>query len=87
MDCRNRQFRSRKSANAWPIHALLQRGEIPRGDAGPVTSLPERTARSLLSRLSDGGLIASSTPKGPVSLRFTTTSAETLFPRLFVAQG
>ena len=69
------------------IHALLQRGEIPRGDAGPVTSLPERTARSLLSRLSDAGLIASSTPKGPVSLRFSTTSAETLFPRLFVAQG
>jgi Fic family protein len=69
------------------IHALLQRGEIPRGDAGPVTSLPERTARSLLSRLSDAGLIASSTPKGPVSLRFNTTSAEALFPRLFVAQG
>jgi len=51
------------------VHALLQRGEMPRGDAGPVTSLPERT------------------PKGPVSLRFNTTSAEALFPRLFPAQG
>ena len=69
------------------VHALLQRGEMPRGDAGPVTSLPERTARQLLSRLSDSGLIASSTPKGPVSLRFNTVSAETLFPRLFPAQG
>jgi len=69
------------------VHALLQRGEMPRGDAGPVASLPERTARQLLSRLGDSGLIASSTPKGPVSLRFNTTSAETLFPRLFPAQG
>jgi Fic family protein len=69
------------------VHALLQRGEMPRGDAGPVTSLPERTARQLLSRLSDAGLVASSTPKGPVSLRFNTTSAETLFPRLFPAQA
>lgn len=69
------------------VHALLQRGEMPRGDAGPVTSLPERTARQLLSRLGDAGLIASHTPKGPVSLRFNTTSAETLFPRLFPAQG
>lgn len=69
------------------VHALLQRGELPRGDAGPVTSLPERTARQLLSRLVDAGLVASSTPKGPVSLRFNTTSAETLFPRLFLAQG
>lgn len=69
------------------IHALLQRGEMPRGDAGPVTALPERTARQLLSRLIDAGLVASSTPKGPVSLRFNTLSAETLFPRLFPAQG
>lgn len=69
------------------VHALLQRGEMPRGDAGPITSLPERTARDLLSRLSDADLIASTTPKGPVSLRFNTASAETLFPRLFPAQG
>lgn len=69
------------------VHALLQRGEMPRGDAGPVTSLPERTARDVLSRLSDAGLVASRTPKGPISLRFDTTSAETLFPKLFPAQG
>lgn len=68
------------------VHALLHRGEMPRGDAGPVTSLPERTARDVLSKLSDAGLVASTTPKGPVSLRFNTTSAETLFPRLFPAQ-
>jgi Fic family protein len=67
--------------------ALLQRGEMSRGDAGLVTTLPERTARQLLSRLIDSALVGSETPKGAVSLRFTTSSAETLFPRLFPAQG
>jgi Fic family protein len=66
---------------------LLQRGEMPRGDASLVTALPERTARQLLSRLIDSGLVRSQTPKGAVSLRFTTSSSETLFPRLFPAQS
>ena len=67
--------------------AVLHRGELPRGEAALVTGLPERTARQLLSRLIEAGLLASSTPKGPVSLRFDSTSAETLFPRLFPAQA
>ncbi|HXK18950.1 MAG TPA: hypothetical protein VNG33_14160 [Polyangiaceae bacterium] len=66
---------------------LLQRGEMARGDASVVTALPERSARQVLSRLVDAGIVASDTPKGPVSLRFTTTSADALFPRLFPAQG
>jgi Fic family protein len=67
--------------------AILQRGEIARGDAALVTNLPERTARQVLSRLTESGLVASTTPKGAVSLRFGTVSAEALFPRLFPAQG
>ena len=67
--------------------ALLQRGEMPRGDASAVTGVPERTAREALRRLIEHGLVASATPKGPVSLRFTTTSADVLFPRLFAAQA
>jgi Fic family protein len=67
--------------------ALLQRGEMPRGDASVVTALPERSARQVLSRLVDTGIVASDTPKGPVSLRFSTASAEMLFPRLFPAQA
>jgi Fic family protein len=66
--------------------ALLHRGELARGEATQVTGSAERTARQLLSRLVDSGLVASSTPKGPVSLRFDTISAEALFPRLFPAQ-
>jgi len=67
--------------------ALLQRGEMPRGEAQLIVGSSERTARGVLSRLIDAGLVASDTPKGPVSLRFTTSSAETLFPRLFPAQA
>jgi Fic family protein len=68
------------------VRALLHHGEIPRGDAALITNQPERTARAVLSRLIDTGLVASATPKGAVSLRFTTLSAEALFPRLFPAQ-
>lgn len=69
------------------VRALLHRGEMPRGDARLVTRLPERTARLLLSRLVDARLVGSATPKGPVSLRFDSQSAEALFPRLFPAQA
>ncbi len=67
--------------------ALLQRGALPRGEASLVTGSAERTARQVLSRLVDAKLVASETPKGPVSLRFTTSSADVLFPRLFPAQA
>jgi Fic family protein len=66
--------------------AILLRGEMPRGEASLVTGAPERTAREVLSRLTEVGLVTSKTPKGPVSLQFTSGSAETLFPRLFPAQ-
>lgn len=67
--------------------ALLTRGELPRGEAAQITGSAARTARQVLSELVDAGLVASDTPKGPVSLRFTSESAETLFPRLFPAQA
>jgi len=59
------------------------RGEVPRGDASRVTGLGDRAAREVLARLIEAGLLASRTPKGPVSLRVSATAAETLFPRLF----
>lgn len=65
---------------------VLRRGSIPRGEAARITGRSERGARDQLKRLTDGGLLASTTPKGPVSLRFTSDSAETVFPRLFPAQ-
>lgn len=61
------------------------RGEFDRGEAARVTGLPERSARRVLNDAVAAGLLASDTPKGPVSLRFPPGDAEAMFPRLFQA--
>jgi len=65
------------------LEEALVRGEIERGEATRITGLPERTARRVLNDVIDAGLLASETPKGPVSLRFPSDSLEILFPRLY----
>ena len=65
------------------LDAVMQRGEIDRGEAPRLTGLPERSARRVLNTLVAEGLLASTTPKGAVSLRFPASSLEILFPRLF----
>jgi Fic family protein len=71
-------------AEASPLlEQTLQRGELPRGDAGRVTGLKERSARDLLAALVSDGILGSDTPKGAVSLRFPLHAVEILFPSLF----
>ena len=65
------------------LDAAFNRGEIERGAAPGITGLPERTARRVLNGTIAAGLLASSTPKGPVSLRFPDEALETLFPKLY----
>jgi len=65
------------------LEYLLWAGEMPRGEASRRTGLKERSAREVLSGLVERGLVASATPKGPVSLRFPVAAAERLFPLLF----
>lgn len=65
------------------VQDVLLRGEVPRGEASRITGLRDRAARDVLSQLTAAGLLASVTPKGPVSLRISATAAESLFPRLF----
>ncbi|MFT4027411.1 MAG: Fic family protein [Novosphingobium sp.] len=68
------------------LHLLLEalrRGEFERGEAPRLTGMPERSARRVLKDLTRAGLLASSTEKGPVSLRFPSDTLETLFPRLY----
>jgi Fic family protein len=67
------------------LEAAVIRGEIERGDASRITRLPERTARRILNDAIAEGLLASDTPKGPVSVRFPPALAEALFPRLYLA--
>lgn len=65
------------------LQEALLRGQFERGDASRITGLPERTARRILNNVIDEGLLASVTPKTPVSLRFPSHSTEALFPRLY----
>lgn len=74
-----------KPAAAALLEQTLVRGEIERGEASRITGLPVRTAQRLLNELVSEGLLASSTPKGPVSLRFPAHTLEELFPRLYPA--
>jgi Fic family protein len=75
--------RTFKPESARLLEETLVRGEVERGEASRVTGLPERSARRLLNDLTQAGLLASVTPKGPVSLRFPAHSLEVLFPRLY----
>jgi Fic family protein len=62
---------------------VFLRGSISRGEASRITRRPERTAREALRKLLGVGLVASETPKGEIFLRFSSDSADFLFPRLF----
>ena len=72
-----------RSESARLLEEALMRGEFDRGDASRITGLPERTARRTLNDVIGEGLLASATPKGPVSLRFPSRALELLFPRLY----
>lgn len=72
-----------KQEAAHLLREALVRGRVERGEASRVTGLPERTARRVLGDVIDAGLLASETPKGPVSLRFPAAALEELFPRLY----
>lgn len=74
---------SLKPESAALLEAALMRGQIERGGAPGITGLPERTARRVLNDTVAAGLLASVTPKEPVSLRFPEAALEILFPRLF----
>jgi Fic family protein len=65
------------------LDQTLVRGELERGEASRIRGLPIRTAQRLLNDLVGERLLASATPKGPVSLRFPANSLEVLFPRLY----
>lgn len=77
------QDRRLKPESARLLEETLIRGEVERGEATRITGLPERSARRVLTDLVETGLLASGTPKGPVSLRFPAETLEFLFPRLY----
>ncbi len=80
------EYRQMKPETFLILERVLIMGEMPRGEAVRITGLKERSARTILSDLINDGILASVTPKGPVSLRFTSDAVEVLFPCLF-AEG
>jgi Fic family protein len=72
-----------KPETANILEEALIRGEVERGAIERITGLPERTARRVLGDAIAAGLLASATPKSPVSLRLPEDSLEVLFPRLY----
>ncbi|MBM3268718.1 MAG: Fic family protein [Candidatus Sericytochromatia bacterium] len=77
------QLEAIKPEAAAILEQVLVLGEVERGEAPRITRLPERTTRRILVALTDLGLLASETPKGPISLRFPSSVLDVLFPRLF----
>lgn len=65
------------------LHEAMLRGQFDRGEAQRITGLPERTARRVLNDVVSRGLLASDSPKTPVSLRFPADALESLFPKLY----
>ena len=62
---------------------MLIRGEIERGELPRALSMPARSARRVLLRLQEMGLIAAPSPRAPYHLAFPADALEDLFPRLF----
>ena len=75
--------RELKPEAARLLQEALIRGQFERGEISRITGLPDRSARRVLTEVTRAGLLASETPKGPVSLRFPVDALEVLFPRLF----
>ncbi|WP_395752409.1 Fic family protein [Prosthecobacter sp.] len=57
--------------------------EIERGRVSQLAGISDTTARGLIHRLMDEGFMTSTTPKGPLRLRFSTKVLETWFPKLY----
>lgn len=65
---------------------LLRVGRVYRSDAPRIMKRSERSARDTTKKLAQAGLLTTRSAQSPLTLRFTASAAEELFPRLFPAQ-
>lgn len=68
---------------ALPLYHLFLAGPTPRGEFQQMTGLGERTARTLLSRLIESGLVASEGHTAPVRFAFPLDALQFLLPGLY----
>lgn len=66
-----------------PLFHLFAAGPTPRGEFQQMTGLGERTARALLSRLIETGLVSSTRHAAPVQLAFPLDALQFLLPELY----
>jgi len=66
-----------------PLYHLFAAGPLTRREFSQMTGLGERTARSLISKLLQDGLIASGSPLGPLRWSLPLDSMSFLFPELY----
>lgn len=66
-----------------PLYHLFLAGPTPRGEFAQMTGLGERTARALLSRLLETGLVASPMHTAPVRFAFPLDALQFLLPELY----
>ena len=72
-----------KSEAYFLLREAFLLGEFARGEAARISGLGERTARQVLRLLTDEGLLVSDSPKTPVRLSFSATTATFWLPDLF----
>ncbi|MDP1996141.1 MAG: Fic family protein [Gallionella sp.] len=66
-----------------PLFHMFLSGPTPRGEFQQMTGLGERTARSLLSKLIDTGLVTSEGHTAPVQIAFPLDALQFLLPELY----
>jgi Fic family protein len=65
------------------LEAVLYRGELPRGEAGPVIGTSERQGRRIVSALVERGVLTSESAYAPLRLVFPAALAPRWMPGLF----
>ena len=68
---------------ALPLYHLYLAGPTPRGEFQQMTGLKDRTARLLLSRLIELGLVVADSHVAPVRIAFPLSALQFLFPDLY----
>ncbi|MBI3524289.1 MAG: Fic family protein [Betaproteobacteria bacterium] len=80
---RSSQDKGVRQEAALPLYHLFLAGPTPRGEFQQMTGLGERTARSLLSRLIETGLVTSDGHTAPVRFAFPLDALQFLLPELY----
>jgi hypothetical protein len=73
----------KKDRLARLLKAALVEGEIERGSTGSLVGLRETEARKIVRLALEEGLLDSPSPKGPLSLVFSSKTLNSYFPKLF----